>query len=560
MSSGGLIDRYCLFKNAVAKVPAQKGGSGEINGAPEELTSSLALMNFPPIEMVPDFLRGRSFAIVRGCHSGSLEDAKEQLRFWRDWRAPEIDLFGPMPFSAVAMISNDPVDPIPGGASTEWLSSLDEEVAGILGRSGDDPQPMQEGGAFQSRKMLAPGERWAYSNTNYKALALIAERVAGEPFDTVLAKRVLRPAGLDSVGPCHDLPAGGFVPGFAPDGKAAPLDASRAAYAGDGGLCASAAGLATWLRRGLAARGGAPPLFERLATPTRLSSGQVVPYGFGVSTREFLGHPMIWHAGNVDGHSALVAHAPQDDLHIVVLTNEGFVWLTEILPAWIAEAVPARAEGSGEPPLGVFDDALFRYEISVEGADLKVAIDRIGPLVFVPTGPGRYVARDYPATFLVRLPGDGSSDAFEMDWGEVRSYARRVVEHPRIHPVRVGDYLDEHPATDKLGRLFPGSWIQHNFGIWIGHHECNRAWDELYKTRQFLVQAARNKQRPAEQIARAWREMHIAEGSDWYWWFGDSHHSAQDGLSTACSARHSFSLPLFIRWGTAATMLRRRWG
>jgi CubicO group peptidase (beta-lactamase class C family) len=280
--------------------------------------------------------------------------------------------------------------------------------------------------AAAAPRRFAPGERWAYSNTNYKALALITERVSGRPFDAVLTERVLRPAGIDSVGPCHDLPSGGFVPGFAPSGKAAPLDASRSAYAGDGGLCASAAGLATWLRRGLTARGGERPLLERLATPTRLSSGQVVPYGFGVSTRELLGQAMIWHGGNVDGHSALVAHAPQDDLDIVVLTNKGFVWLTEILPAWIGEAVPARAKGSGEPPLGVFDDDLFRYEISAEGADLKVAIDKIGPLVFVPAGPGRYVARDYPATFLIRLPGDGSRDTFEVDWGELRSYARRV--------------------------------------------------------------------------------------------------------------------------------------
>ena len=33
------------------------------------------------------------------------------------------------------------------------------------------------------------------------------------------------------------------------------------------------------------------------------------------------------------------------------------------------------------------------------------------------------------------------------------------------------------PATDKIGHLFAGSWISHNFGIWIGHPECNRAWD-----------------------------------------------------------------------------------
>ena len=63
-------------------------------------------------------------------------------------------------------------------------------------------------------------------------------------------------------------------------------------------------------------------------------------------------------------------------------------------------------------------------------------------------------------------------------------------EHPRIKPVRIADYLARWPATDKIGHLFPGSWIQHNFGIWIGHPECNRAWDLLYETRQWLVAVA----------------------------------------------------------------------
>jgi CubicO group peptidase (beta-lactamase class C family) len=280
--------------------------------------------------------------------------------------------------------------------------------------------------AAAAPRRFRPGERWAYSNTNFKALALVAERVAGKAFNTVLAERVLRPSGIEGVGPCHDLEPGTFVAGFAPDGKPAPLDASRAAYEGDGGLCASPAGLVGWVRAGLAARDGEPGTFARLAVPTRLRSGQQVPYGFGMSTREFLGHAMIWHAGNVDGHSALVAHAPEDGRTIVVLTNKGFVWLTELLPAWIGEPLPARAPAEGAPLRGRFEDGLFRYDITGSREDLRVEIDLIGPLVFVPAGPNRYVARDLPATFLIRLPQDGSRESFELDWGEVRSFARRA--------------------------------------------------------------------------------------------------------------------------------------
>jgi alpha-amylase/alpha-mannosidase (GH57 family) len=120
----------------------------------------------------------------------------------------------------------------------------------------------------------------------------------------------------------------------------------------------------------------------------------------------------------------------------------------------------------------------------------------------------------------------------------LRNLYRRILHHPKIKPVRVCDYLQQYPAGDKLGHLFPGSWIQHNFGIWIGHPECNRAWDELYETRQFLTQAARKKRYAPDKLAAAWREMHIAEGSDWFWWFGDDHSSAQDALFDRLFRKH----------------------
>jgi alpha-amylase/alpha-mannosidase (GH57 family) len=120
----------------------------------------------------------------------------------------------------------------------------------------------------------------------------------------------------------------------------------------------------------------------------------------------------------------------------------------------------------------------------------------------------------------------------------LRSVYKRVVEHPRVAPVRIGDYLEQYPATDKVGHLFPGSWIQHNFGIWIGHPECNRAWDLLAATRKHLVERTAGKSKSDPQLAKAWRELYIAEGSDWFWWFGDSHSSAQDNLFDRLFRKH----------------------
>ncbi|MGD9704335.1 MAG: FAD-binding oxidoreductase [Acidimicrobiia bacterium] len=103
--------------------------------ASDELTSSVVIMNFPPLEEVPEPVRGRSFVIVRGCWSGDLAEGEALLDEWRNWRAPALDLFGPMPFSAADGISNDPVDPMPAMVTTEWFDVLADEAIDVLIRA-----------------------------------------------------------------------------------------------------------------------------------------------------------------------------------------------------------------------------------------------------------------------------------------------------------------------------------------------------------------------------------------------------------------------------------------
>lgn len=113
-----------------------------IAAAPDELTSSVVIMNFPPIPQVPDFLRGKSFAIVRGCYCGSLSQGEALLRYWRDWQAPQIDDFKPISFRDAALISNDPSDPSPGFNTGAWLRELSDAVIDtILGYAMSTGQP-----------------------------------------------------------------------------------------------------------------------------------------------------------------------------------------------------------------------------------------------------------------------------------------------------------------------------------------------------------------------------------------------------------------------------------
>jgi len=77
-----------------------------------------------------------------------------------------------------------------------------------------------------------------------------------------------------------------------------------------------------------------------------------------------------------------------------------------------------------------------------------------------------------------------------------------------------------------LGSITPGSWISANFNVWIGAPEDNKAWDYLYAAREFYEQNAASA--TEEQRKLAYEEILIAEGSDWNWWYGPEHHSAND--------------------------------
>ena len=100
--------------------------------APDELTSSIVIMNFPPLPVFPEPLRGQTVVMVRGCYCGTMEDGDALLDHWRSWKAPMIDDFKPMPFTQVAAISNDPVDPMPGLSSSAWLKDLSDETVDLL--------------------------------------------------------------------------------------------------------------------------------------------------------------------------------------------------------------------------------------------------------------------------------------------------------------------------------------------------------------------------------------------------------------------------------------------
>ncbi|MGD9092877.1 MAG: FAD-binding protein, partial [Anaerolineales bacterium] len=95
---------------------------------PEEWTTSVKLANFPPVELVPEMLRGKSFVMVNGCYCGPVEDGEAYLQDWLDWGAHIQNSFQVMPFGEVASINQDPQDPVPSMHNGAWFNQLNDEV------------------------------------------------------------------------------------------------------------------------------------------------------------------------------------------------------------------------------------------------------------------------------------------------------------------------------------------------------------------------------------------------------------------------------------------------
>ena len=132
-------------------------------------------------------------------------------------------------------------------------------------------------------------------------------------------------------------------------------------------------------------------------------------------------------------------------------------------------------------------------------------------------------------TAVVPIILDGEN-AWEYYPQSGREFLRRLYDgiqkDPSIAALTVSEAIERTASPAAIGSIVPGSWINSNFDVWIGAPEDNVAWDQLTAARDFFT--ANAGKASAAQAALAYEELLIAEGSDWNWWYGPEHHSAND--------------------------------
>ena len=170
-----------------------------------------------------------------------------------------------------------------------------------------------------------PGDGFAYSNSNYILLGVIIEKVSGQPYQDFVREHIFVPAGMQSTrygGHLKIIPnrAGGYEPSG--DGRylnARFLNMSEPYAAG--GHVSTVDDLWRWNKAYLGGQLIKRETLDRALTRFTLNNGKEVPLACGCGISDFLDQRIIVYAGGIHGFSTQAVVVPQEDLHVIVLSN-----------------------------------------------------------------------------------------------------------------------------------------------------------------------------------------------------------------------------------------------
>jgi CubicO group peptidase (beta-lactamase class C family) len=173
---------------------------------------------------------------------------------------------------------------------------------------------------------FSPGERWAYSNTNFHLLAMIIRKLSGKWYADFLRERIFLPLGMRDTRPVSlsdIIPnrASGYSWAGEAYRKGSFIAESILSYGG-GGILSTAPDMALWAQAMMSGRLLKPEDIAQAWTPARLKNGQSAGYGLGWGIGRVEGHREVNHGGgHATGFTSFLAIYPEDRLAVVLLLN-----------------------------------------------------------------------------------------------------------------------------------------------------------------------------------------------------------------------------------------------
>ncbi|TVQ44763.1 MAG: glycoside hydrolase [Gloeocapsa sp. DLM2.Bin57] len=168
---------------------------------------------------------------------------------------------------------------------------------------------------------------------------------------------------------------------------------------------------------------------------------------------------------------------------------------------------------------------------SYGGMDANHAVgDLIGHLEAIARRIQQRGLQDEPWLVTIALDGENCWEFYQQDGLPFLSTLyERLSQQDNLQLVTVSEFLTKFPPKTIIPsqQLHSGSWVDGSFTTWIGDPVKNKAWDLLTQARQVL---AKHPEATEENNPEVWEALYAAEGSDWFWWFGEGHSSNQDAI------------------------------
>lgn len=131
----------------------------------------------------------------------------------------------------------------------------------------------------------------------------------------------------------------------------------------------------------------------------------------------------------------------------------------------------------------------------------------------------------------IALDGENCWESYHQDGRPfLLELYKLLSEDDSLEIETVNGFMQKLDSVKELHSIHSGSWINRNFQLWIGDVTKNLAWDYLSKTRQDLIHFCKEQGCSDELFKKAWEEIYIAEGSDWFWWYGEPNDSGHDDI------------------------------
>ncbi|MDD3988019.1 MAG: glycoside hydrolase family 57 protein, partial [Candidatus Omnitrophica bacterium] len=131
----------------------------------------------------------------------------------------------------------------------------------------------------------------------------------------------------------------------------------------------------------------------------------------------------------------------------------------------------------------------------------------------------------------IAMDGENAWEYFSNDGHDfLRLLYERLSESKTIKTTTVSQYLNNNPAKSQIKHLATGSWIYGNFDKWMNNPAKTKAWDWLLTARRDTEKSLTDLENTEEKRKLILKQMHILEGSDWFWWYGEDPDGSFDRL------------------------------